>query len=185
MEHLEGEVFKKIEIKNFENYLVSNMGRVMINGKLRKQQKTHNGYYRVGLFDGEKYKNFFVHRLVAYTFIGIPKNDKYQIDHINGIKTDNRLENLEWVTQLENVNRAIKNGLIDLNRVKAHSKKANELSLDKTRKKVQLKNVVTKEFLVFSSATEAAEKLNLTLSGLTSAARGERKTHKGYEVKYI
>ena len=59
-----------------------------------------------------KSKPFRVHRLLAIQFIDNPSKKKY-INHINGIKTDNRLDNLEWVTHKENMQHAIKNGLIN------------------------------------------------------------------------
>lgn len=61
----------------------------------------HKGYLRLTLWSNNKQKKFFVARLVAIHFIPNPEN-KPQVNHINGIKTDNRIENLEWVTNLEN-----------------------------------------------------------------------------------
>lgn len=70
------------------------------------------GYYTVRLNNGEGSKLFLLHRLIAEAFIpnDDPEHKKF-VDHINGIKTDNSLSNLEWVTQRENNIRAYNNGL--------------------------------------------------------------------------
>ncbi len=70
---------------------------LLVNGKSRKLTIHHTGYLRVTI--NKKY--YSIHRLVAEKYIPNP-NNKPQVNHINGIKTDNRVENLEWVTRSEN-----------------------------------------------------------------------------------
>ena len=98
----------------FPDYLVSTLGNVdsLKHGKRHRlaQRIKNNGYLQVGIRVDGKQKYFCVHRLVAMAFI--PNADgKPQINHINGIKTDNCVENLEWCTQSENQVHALKNGL--------------------------------------------------------------------------
>lgn len=96
------------DIVDYEGlYQVSNLGRVksikFSKEKILKPVPTHNGYYIVGLSKNGNKKRFRVHRLVAQAFIGkISKG--YCVNHINEVKTDNRLENLEIITFKENVN---------------------------------------------------------------------------------
>lgn len=112
------EVWKKIQ--GFENYEISSLGRIKVNLKFRKyrdyQSKILNpsldkdGYLRTALTkEGKKYMKQ-IHRLVALNFI-TNTNKKPCVNHKNGIKTDNRIENLEWCTVKENNIHAIKIGL--------------------------------------------------------------------------
>jgi len=94
------------------DYKVSNKGRVrsLKNGGDKFLKPINNGgYLSVALSDGET-SRFYIHTLVGKCFIENPSNKKY-INHIDGDKTNNRVDNLEWVTMQENAKHASKNGL--------------------------------------------------------------------------
>ena len=119
VEQLESEVWKPIHINGYEDlYEVSNLGRVKNLGThchkqgayIRKPQLS-KGYLRITLYNKGEYKICSVHRLVMIAFCGEEIEKKNQINHINGIKTDNRLENLEYCSAKENHEHAIKLGL--------------------------------------------------------------------------
>lgn len=100
----EEDVWKDIE--GYEGlYMVSTLGRIWSNytKKILKPQMTKDGYLRVCLFNDGKYKWHYIHRLVAQAFLENTEN-KPCINHINTVRSDNRLENLEWVTYKENSN---------------------------------------------------------------------------------
>jgi hypothetical protein len=78
--------------------------------KFKKWTKDTNGYMKTQIWVCGKPKNVSQHRLLAQSFIPNPKN-KPQVNHINGIKHDNRLDNLEWATQSENSKHSFANGL--------------------------------------------------------------------------
>lgn len=94
-----------------EMYQVSNMGRVKsfkrkILGHILTQKKHNCGYKCVTLSNKGKLKMHYVHRLVALAFIGIDKNK--EVNHIDFDKTNNKLDNLEVVTRIENMLHSIK-----------------------------------------------------------------------------
>lgn len=119
-----GEIWK--DISNYDGvYQISNLGRLRTKdriierkyhngyvrkGQIRKPQHDKDGYLRINLYKKGKPKMWFIHRLVAQEFIPNPDNLK-QINHKNLNKEDNRVENLEWISAINNIRHAAGFGL--------------------------------------------------------------------------
>ena len=133
---METEIWK--DVKGFEGrYQVSNLGRIKSLRWMQKHQtgkmflkrerfikvrigKCFNGYNAVALEKNGDQIGCFHHRIIAEAFIANPQNKPF-INHINGIKTDNRIENLEWCTRSENAKHAVRIGLQKVRVGSAHS----------------------------------------------------------------
>jgi hypothetical protein len=114
------------DVNGFEDqYQISNLGKIRskprlliksngreqtVKGRVLKTFISSTGYEFAVFQIGVKTKNFAMHRLVAIHFIENPEN-KYAVNHKNGIKTDNEFHNLEWVTKSENELHARRIGL--------------------------------------------------------------------------
>lgn len=180
----EGKRVKVLESLNDTVYIVTDDGHIYhyierFNSYKEIKQHDMKGYRRVNLFTPSG-KNFqiSVHRLVAFSFIPNPQH-KPEVNHKNKIKTDNRVENLEWVTRQEN----------------ERHKHLTYVVSDETRRKIsegllnttisKAKKVMCLETgQVWDSGGKAARALGLSQNAVTSACKSGGKC-KGYHWKYI
>lgn len=172
------EIFKPIN----DFYEVSNFGNVKRNNKLLKFV-LKNGYNSVSICINGKVSVKYVHRLVANLFINNLDN-KPQVNHINGIRTDNRVENLEWVTCKENINHSFKS----LNRKVASNKgEKNGMFKYRAENNANSKKVICVENgITYGSRKEAARCLNIPNAGnITNVCNGIRKKTNGLTFKWI
>lgn len=102
-------------IKSLDREVICKNGTVLyVKGKFKNKINHNRGYLMVALYKNNKSKNLYIHRLVAEAFI--PNNDnKKTVNHIDGNKHNNNVENLEWATYTENNHHAFKTGLNKLN----------------------------------------------------------------------
>lgn len=149
-------------------YQVSNLGRVRRvapdSTRVLKPWRHNAGYSCVTLSLNKKESKPLVHRLVAEAFLPNPAN-KPQINHINGVKTDNRVTNLEWCSNRENA---------------LHS--ANVLGNESTIPKRPVRCVDTGE--VFNSARNAARAVGGCSQNIVKCCQGKRGHHKGLRWAY-
>lgn len=137
------------DVKGFEGlYLVNKKGEIYTNHykRLLKFKLDKDGYYHCTLTKDGKPHYKRVHRVVAENFIPNPES-KAQVNHINGIKNDNRLENLEWNTLEENIKHAWDSGL---------NENAREVASFVHGKKIHLIHKETGEFINFNSMKKAS-----------------------------
>ena len=163
------EVSNKGQVKSLERVVVRRDGQKQtVHERILKGAIHGNGYLYVKLYDGPKR----VHRLVAEVFISNPGN-KPQVNHKDEIKTNNHVENLEWMTAKENANYGTRNGRIAKGVAKSFSKSIEQYTKDGELIKV------------WTSTREAGRQLGLANSSISRVARGKQKTCGGFVWKYV
>ena len=212
------------DIRGYEgSYQISNLGRVrrlkvVHRGRFRYPIEvvlncSTNGRYPNVTLGGRNGKRQFIHRLVALHFIPVPEHhdnvERLEVDHINGIPTDNRVENLRWCTPKENCN--FPNHLRNLSEgTKGHepwnkgmkrplseeayasiSRKAKERMRDSRNhprygkgKRVALLTDAGEVEATFRNAREAGEFLSCSAALVGDVCRGKTRTAKGRKVMY-
>lgn len=165
-------IWKEIPGSNGE-YKVSNYGEVMTakTGRILTPAIDACGYERVCLFKMDRNRRFKVHRLVAMTFID-KVDGKNQVNHKDGNKCNNYVDNLEWCTSKENVHHAKNTGL----------RKGHEQMCEKRRKPIIATNIATGETIRFESILAA--KTAIKTNHIQEVLKGLRYEAKGYTFRY-
>lgn len=167
-------------IKGFENYRVSNTGRVysLSKNKVMKPCIINSGYQVISLVDRGVRKHMLVHRLVALNFIDNPLN-KPQVNHIDGDKLNNHVDNLEWTTVSENINHNKVLGRLDTHTArealnKVQTKAVNQLDIE-----------TGKVIATYNTIREACKKTGSQDGKITMVCQGKRNSHNGYRWEYV
>lgn len=166
------------EIKDFP-YSVSSTGLVRNNltELILKGSKNQKGYLMVDLKYRGRRKNITVHTLVALNFIG-ERPDGFQINHIDGIKTNNSVENLEYVTPSENCIHALKSGLVPNRKYSGKPRNQNLTRLEKNLKISKLTELDVVEIKICLKASLISQKELAKIFNISPAIISEIKTGK-------
>ena len=153
--------------KKFKNYYVSSKGRIRhaIKNNLLKPSITC-GYYKVRLSNNGLVEDFMIHQLV-YKLFNNDYDKNLVIDHIDGNKLNNSVENLRQITLSENAYAALY-----------------ETKTNSSAKEVEQYDLDGNLLNIFRSTREAAKQLNLDSSTISKVCRGQNKTHGGFIFKY-
>ena len=164
-EDVEGEIWKQVLLENMDEkiYFVSNYGRFKNSfGIIMDNYKITGGYLRTYIYG----KTYRIHRLVALAFIPNPEN-KEQVNHIDGNKLNNRLDNLEWMTNQENQIHKFQIGL------------GNNFTRKITQYDLHMNKIKD-----FDSIAGACKELNIGKSNIRGVLMKHRKTAGGFIFKY-
>lgn len=148
----------------------------LIKGKVLSPAINQDGYYQVVLYKSGKKYNKLVHQLVAEAFIPNPQN-KPTVNHIDGIKTRNIVNNLEWATEKEQQWHSIS--------ILGHKHIISQKCRDCRKYDTQQKKVERSDGMVFNSIKEASNGNESLRKHISDVCKGRRRFAGGYSWKYV
>lgn len=150
-------------------YTVCSDGSILgINGAPLKLAKNQNGYLFFNFWYKGKRKVVMAHRAILKSFVPEP-DDRHQINHKDGNKTNNSLDNLEWCTGKENT---------------IHARDILNTVFARNKREVTAINIDTGEAKVFDSLSSCAKYLGVSITSVYRVVRGQRKHTKRYTISY-
>jgi hypothetical protein len=184
------EIWKDIE--NYDTYMISTYGRVKSKpkewiagnsvkrkhyGKILKLQNNVQGYKTIRLYKEQKGKSFRIHRLVAEAFISKPSDYNemkelsyhgYTVNHKDGNKENNHVDNLEWMTNRQNIQHSYDTGLNEKNREKTRNLRARKVIIYKDNQELKFDYIKdAADFLdCHSSTISRTIKKNILYNGI-------------------
>jgi len=168
-------------IKNYEDYIITSEGKVISmksgNRKILKPAPNHAGYLIVNFYNEGIQKGYSVHRLVAENLIPNNTPEKNQVNHINGIRNDNRIENLEWCTASENIRHSF-----DILKRKPTGEK-HIICIDKDNNKLEFESLMKCAIYMKEKYSIKASERQIQKS-ISRVLIGYRKTYHKYTFKY-
>lgn len=173
------------DIPGFEGlYKITRDGKIygIKQKQWRKLQYNTDGYLQIGLYKHGKCYYYCVHRLVALTFIPNPNNLPI-VNHINSIRDDNTVENLEWCTVQQNNRHALECGNRDYSS-NEHLSNMSKKRWERDLKPVAMYTKYHEYIKTFKNAKQASEETGIKRQYIVDVCNDEQKTTGGYIFKY-
>lgn len=155
------------DVKSLDRTIQGKRCKTHIKERVMRQHVGKDGYPSIQLFSGGKPFTLKVHRLVAQAFLDNPDNLP-EVNHIDGNKQNNTVDNLEWCTRGHNIRHAFRTGLIKKENMRSNAKK-----------------VRRSDGVVFDSLTKAAEESGTHISDVSMCCHGKLAHTAGYGFEFV